>query len=82
MTLPTIHRNGTSAKDLQAGYDAAADALEAFKQALSNIEFNSRDYYVQNKQAWNQAVEERQEISAKVEAVSAYLQEIREHLYA
>jgi len=82
MTLPSIHCNGTSAKDLQAGYDAAADALEAFKQALSNIEFNSRDYYVQNKQAWNQAVEERQEISAKVEAVSAYLQEIREHLYA
>jgi len=82
MTLPTIHRNGTSAKDLQAGYDAAADALDAFKQALSNIEFNSRDYYVQNEQAWNQAVEERQEISAKVEAVSAYLQEIREHLYA
>ena len=82
MTLPTIHRNGTSAKDLQAGYDAAAYALEAFSDAMSNIEFNSRDYYVQNDQAWNQAVEERQTISEKIKEVSNYLQEIREHLYA
>ena len=82
MILPTIHRNGTSAKDLQQGYDTAADALYALEQALNKIEFNARDYYVQHDLAWTQANAERQAINAKVKDVSAYLQEIREHLYA
>jgi len=82
MTLPTIHRNGTSAKDLKAGYDAAAEALEAFADTFGNIEFNSRDYYVQGSEAWTKAIEERYAIHTKVKEIAIYLQTIREHLYA
>jgi len=82
MILPTIHRNGTSAANLQQGYDAAAEALYTLEQALNSIEFNARDYYVQGDAAWTQAYAERRAINAKVKDVSAYLQEIREHLYA
>jgi hypothetical protein len=44
-TLPIIHMNGTSAKDLRDGYLLAMEAVEAARDALRKIEFNARDYY-------------------------------------
>jgi hypothetical protein len=57
---PTLHLNGTGFKMLYEGYEAAYRAIGDAKIALSNIEFHSRDYYVnQDEQAWNKAVAER-----------------------
>lgn len=59
ITPPTIHLNGTSAKDLWEGYEAAYDAVRAAQEAFEKIEFNARDYYVQNPLAWEKAREDR-----------------------
>jgi hypothetical protein len=80
-TLPTIHTNGTGRKSLQECYGEAAKELNDFIEAWGKIEFNSRDYYVVDG-AWNKAVAERLEMSAKIKDVRDYLKSIREHLHA
>lgn len=82
LTLPTIHLNGTSAKDLKAEYDAAADALVAFREAWQRITCNPRDYYVQGPDAYPKARDERDQIACHIVAIVDYLDEIREHLHS
>ena len=82
LTLPTIHSNGTSANDLKAEYDAAADALYAFREAWQRITCNARDYYVQGPDAFTKARDERDDISRHIIAIGTYLDEIREHLHS
>ena len=81
MTLPTIHSNGTIAKDLIAGYDAIDDALHELIEAWGKVEFNARDYYVKGPAEWPQAVDERQKQSANIRELRDYIQGIRQHLY-
>jgi len=83
---PTIHLNGTSERNLKEGYNAAADALEDFIERWGAVEFNARDYYVQDgwptaDTAYSEAREERDEMGAHIRAVQDYLQRIRESLY-
>jgi hypothetical protein len=73
ITPPTVHLNGTSAKDLWIGYEAAYDAVRAAQEALGKIEFNSRDYYVQSPLAWDKAREDRYEQRRALEQVEEYL---------
>jgi hypothetical protein len=47
ITLPTVHRNGTSRDSLLDGYIAALDALRLATEALQASAPNARDYYVQ-----------------------------------
>jgi hypothetical protein len=47
MKTPTIHRNGTAAKDLLEGYCEAMTGLRDAIQALQKAGPNARDYYVQ-----------------------------------
>ena len=47
LTLPTVHRNGTSRDTLLEGYIAALDALRLAMEALQATAPNVRDYYVQ-----------------------------------
>jgi hypothetical protein len=47
ITLPTVHRNGTSRDSLLDGYIAALDALRLATEALQASAPNSRDYYIQ-----------------------------------
>ena len=61
MTLPTVHLNGTSAKELTEGYSNARLAMERAITALAKVEFNARDYYVRQG-AWPTAQLEREEM--------------------
>jgi hypothetical protein len=82
MTLPTVHLNGTSKAELQDGYYKAYIAVKDALRALENIEFNARDYYVQEPGAWNKARAERIEQAEKLQAVANYLDAHLEYLMA
>jgi hypothetical protein len=71
--LPTVHLNGTGRKMLQDGYMAAYETLEKATEALAAIEFNARDYYVQEDGAYIKAREERNKMFAHLEHVNEYL---------
>jgi hypothetical protein len=71
--LPTIHLNGTSAKTLLAGYDAAYDALHAFQNVMREIEFNARDYYVDGPGSWEAACYARVAINQKIKDIETYI---------
>ncbi len=58
MRKPTLHLNGTGKKMLTEGYRQAYEALREAEKAMSGIEFNARDYYVQGPEAWTEAVKE------------------------
>lgn len=73
LTLPTLHMNGTGFKMLSEGYEQAADKLDDFTDAFGSIEFNARDYYVQNPEAYPKAREERMAIHAHIKAIKDYL---------
>jgi len=73
ITSPTIHLNGTSAKDLWQGYEAAYDAVRAAQEALGKIEFNARDYYVQDADAFTKARDHRNEQRQALANVEEYL---------
>ena len=73
ITAPTVHLNGTSHKDLYAGYEAAYHAVRAAQEALGKIEFNSRDYYVQGNEAWSKAQDHRIEQRQALANVEEYL---------
>jgi hypothetical protein len=73
ITAPTVHLNGTSAKDLWEGYEAAYDAVRAAQDALRQIEFNARDYYVQGDEAYSKARDHRTEQFIKLVDIEEYL---------
>lgn len=73
ITAPTVHLNGTSAKDLWEGYEAAYEAVRAAQEALGNIEFNARDYYVQDADAFTKARDHRIEQRQALDNVEEYL---------
>ena len=75
MTTPILHMNGTGYQTLSEGYSDAHDKLRDFVDAWGQIEFNSRDYYVND--SWNDALSERQEIAKKIREIDDYLTEIR-----
>jgi len=55
MTLPTIHLNGTNARDLTQGYADAKAAVEDAIAAVCRACPNGRDYYVQGPAAMTAA---------------------------
>jgi hypothetical protein len=73
ITPPTVHLNGTSAKDLWAGYEAAYEAVRAAQEAIRKIEFNARDYYVQDADAFTKARDHRNEQRQALAQVEEYL---------
>ena len=73
ITAPTVHLNGTSHKDLWAGYEAAYEAVRAAQDALGKIEFNARDYYVQDADAFTKARDHRYEQCKALAQVEEYL---------
>jgi hypothetical protein len=78
--LPTVHRNGTSRTDLADGWNSAGEALQDFIKAYEQIEFNSRDYYVQGPEAWSVALEHRREMNLKIRELMDYIDDHRSHL--
>jgi len=79
MRIPTIHMNGTGKRMLVEGYENAYHALREAQKALSKIEFNARDYYVQGPQAWTEA---RKEMDERFAALGKVEQEIEAILIA
>jgi hypothetical protein len=73
ITPPTVHSNGTSHRELWAGYEAAYDAVRAAQDALRKIEFNARDYYVQGNEAYGKARDHRTEQFIKLVDIEEYL---------
>lgn len=61
MTLPTIHRNGTSANELYEQLDAAYSAVLRAEKALENATPNARDYYPQGDLAYKIARTEHEQ---------------------
>ena len=47
MRIPTIHLNGSSGEVLLDTYTAAAEAVRKALDAVCDVNFNARDYYVQ-----------------------------------
>lgn len=58
--LPMVHTNGTGAETLLDGYRAASAAVRAARETIRQIEFNARDYYVIDDNAWTLARNARQ----------------------
>lgn len=79
-SLPTIHLNGTSREMLLEGYDAAYRKLLKFRHAFREIEFNARDYYVGEPDAWNNACKEREKMLNNIHQLVDYLEEHLIHL--
>lgn len=75
ITAPTVHLNGTSHKDLYNGYEEAYHAVRAAQEAISNIEFNARDYYVQGPEAWTAARNHRTAQQQSLADIEEYLLE-------
>lgn len=73
ITAPTVHLNGTGYQDLWNGYETAYEAVRAAQEALGKIEFNSRDYYVQDAGAWSKAQDHRIEQRQALAQVEEYL---------
>ena len=76
MRIPTIHLNGTGKETLISGYHEAYDALRKVENALSDIEFNPRDYYVQGPDAWPEAVKEMDSRKLKIYEVKKEIEDI------
>ena len=75
---PTVHRNGTCAKDLLEGFEKTGEALRAALKALSEYGPNARDFYAQGPDAWPRAAREAEARLAKVRAVFDEIQAIHE----
>jgi hypothetical protein len=75
-TIPTIHLNGTSGKDLWNEYHAAYEAIKTSIDALCDATCNGRDFYPQGPAAFSQARSERDEALRKLREVKAYTEEV------
>jgi len=79
MTKPTIHLNGTSAKDLSSGYAEAYAAINQAVDKLQNTSPNGRDYYPQGNEAFAKAHEEHMGRVMEMSAVSDAIWELMLH---
>ena len=75
MITPTIHLNGTSARDLAEVYSNAARAVDEAIDAIAQASPNGRDYYPQGPDAMAKAVDEH---SARLEALRQIRTELEE----
>ena len=71
--MPTIHLNGTAAKDLYEDNRAAAAALREALKCLHRAAPNARDYYPQGQHAYAQA---REQYAAQCQALQTVLAEL------
>ena len=80
MTFPTLHLNGTSARDLLEGWERAHAALREAMQALAQTAPNGRDFYVQAAGAFQVAVAEHEDRMRRLHEVSLELEALSEHV--
>jgi hypothetical protein len=80
MRKPSIHLNGTSLDALSEDYTEARCAVSRAITALEKNPPNARDYYVQGKHAYSEAVQEHYDRIRRLESVYSDLLEICEYL--
>lgn len=61
MTLPTVHLNGTSARDLLTQYQRALKSVQAAVDDIAETYPNGRDYYPQGDGVVYVAMQEHRE---------------------
>ena len=80
MTLPTVHLNGTSAKDLYADLERAYDAIQVAWEVLRRAAPNGRDYYPQGPRVVYQAEDEHVSRLQRLQSVQQELELLMEHV--
>jgi queuine/archaeosine tRNA-ribosyltransferase len=78
LAIPTIHLNGTSAASLIDAIMTARTALIAAMRAMEDVCPNGRDYYVQGRDATQEALRQHANRMHSLEAVNRELAEIAE----
>lgn len=73
MMIPTVHLNGTAGEVLLDQYTAATDAVRKALDALCDVDFNARDYYVQGT---NAALAAQREHEARVTSLKCVRDEL------
>ena len=81
VTVPTIHMNGTAAKDLREGLQRAVDAFYEAQHRLVVAAPNGRDYYVAPG-AMETVMEQHERRCLDVNRVLHELEEMLEHVVA
>lgn len=77
--LPTVHNNGTSARDLTEGNMLAGNAVNNALEVIRKVEFNARDYYPQGMDKWDAAVAERSIHIKALRDAAEYFQNLAIH---
>ena len=81
LSLPTVHMNGTGAKDLLEEAEAAYDAVGAALTALRRMTVNGRDYYVQiDPRAFYKASDQHRDRQFALQQVQNDLERLMGHL--
>lgn len=80
LALPTIHENGTSARDLMAGALKACEAVGKAQAALCDAAPNNRDYYPQSSGTFYRAQDEHYDRLKRLESVREELVAITDHI--
>ena len=80
MQLPTVHLNGTNAKDLLADNLAAWRAVRAAIDVLRAAAPNGRDYYPQGTEAVGQAIDEHWHRIGRLQSVADEIEAILKHV--
>ena len=79
MTKPTIHLNGTAARDLAQGYCDAMCAVNDAAAKVAEAGPNARDYYPQGQPAIDAAMAQHRDRLDRLRAVAAELEELATH---
>jgi len=74
MQLPDIHGIGNDAKTLTPQYIDALIKFEEFSKSLERVQFHKRDYVMLGKDAWDLAIQQRDEIKRKMSDIKLYLE--------
>ncbi len=80
MMFPTVHMNGTSARDLLEDVCKASSALQTALERMQAAAPNGRDYYPQGGTAFFAAQDEHYVRLQKVQGVRAELEQLAEYL--
>jgi hypothetical protein len=80
--VPTVHLNGTSAKELFGQLDGALIVLREGQRALAEAEPNGRDYYPQPGAALEAAMDAHERRSTELNRMMRELEEARDHVQA
>jgi len=81
MRVPTVHLNGTSAKELREQLAQAVYAITRAQEKLMLAMPHGRDYYVQDGNAINEAQAEMRARDAKLEEVKKELSDMHQAVF-